>query len=303
MKVFAPASVGNVGPGFDVLGMAVAGLGDTVTARLVPRRGVHLEAVTGAAGLPLEARKNTAGIAAQAVLRHLKARTGVALRLHKRVPGTGLGSSAASAVAAGYAVNALLGFPLDKEALIPLCARAEAAVSGAAFMDNIGAAMLGGVILVNPVTREAFRLGTVPGLVLVLASPEHKVLTRRARAVLPARIPLEGWIANMARACTLVHAVARRDPRLFGRALQDTVVEPHRAPLIPGFVSVKRAALKAGALGCVISGAGSTVLAVTDDPGQAPGIGEAMARAFRRHGLESLVTVTRMDARGARVVS
>ena len=274
VTVFAPASVGNVGPGFDVLGMALAGLGDTVWARAIPGGKVVIREIRGDGGaLPTDARKNTAGIAATLVLRRLKIRSGVELSLEKRIPGSGLGSSAASAVAGGFAVNALFGSPLSKADLLLLCAEAEAAVSGGYFLDNTAASLFGGVNVTNPITRTAVPLGGLPGAVVIVATPRYQLLTR-----------------------------GNHDGLRAGRSIVDVVVEPRRARLIPGFDAVKRAALKAGALGCSISGAGSSVFAITTDRALGERIGEAMKRAFARARLESVITVTTIDPEGARIV-
>ncbi len=304
VTVFAPASVGNIGPGFDVLGMALAGLGDTVHARSISGRRVVIRDIRGDNGaLPTAARQNTAGIAAAKVLTLLKADAGVELILEKNIPGNGLGSSAASAIAGGFAVNALFGSPLSKADLLRPCAAAEASVSGGYFLDNAAASLFGGINVTNPETHEVVSLGGLDGAIIVVVTPRFQLLTARSRTVLPKRVPLAAMIANCARACTLVAAVAKQDAQCFGRSIVDVVVEPARAPLIPGFASVKRAALKSGALGCSISGAGSSVFAVTDDRALGERIGRAMQKAFARARLDSVVTVTAIDPSGARVVA
>jgi homoserine kinase len=304
ITVFAPASVGNIGPGFDVLGMALAGLGDTVRARAISGRGVVIRDIRGDGGvLPKEARKNTAGIAAARVLKMLKVSSGVELSLEKNIPGNGLGSSAASAVAGGFAVNALFGSPLSKQELLRPCAEAEAAVSGGYFLDNTAASLFGGINVTNPVAKTAIPLGGLGGAIVIVATPRFVLLTTRSRKVLPLRVPLSAMVANLAHACGIVAAVATGDPKLLGHSIVDVVIEPRRARLIPGFLAVKRGALRAGALGCSISGAGSSVFAVTDEKSRADGIGEAMRRAFARARLESIITVTTIDPEGARIIS
>ena len=304
VRVFAPASIGNIGPGFDVLGMAVAGMGDTVQARRLRQRTVRIVEITGDGGqLPRRASSNTAGIAAARVLKALKAPGGVEFKLHKGVPGSGLGSSAASAAAAGYAVNLLYGEKLSKSDLVRPCAEAEERVSGGIFLDNIGAALYGGVVITHPSNGTVFSIGHIPKAVIVVVTPAYRLLTRKARGVLPKKVGLSETVCNLSCACTLVAAVARKDARMFGSAVCDRLIEPLRAGLIPGFAQVKKAALRAGALGCTISGAGASVFSVTDSRREAPVIGEAMRRAFARHGLDCTVAVTRMDPRGARVIS
>lgn len=301
VKVFAPATIGNIGPGFDVLGMAVAGLGDVVEARRISSKTVRIARITGDEGrLPRRASANTAGIAAAKVLRLLRAPGGAELVLHKGIPGSGLGSSAASAAAAGYAVNLLYGDRLSKADLIRPCAEAEGRVSGAVFLDNIGASLFGGVVVTHPTDGTVLPVGSIPGIYIVIATPACRLLTRKARKVLPKTVSLRGATSNLSYACALVAAVAGKDPRLFGRAIRDGLIEPARAPLIPGFAEVKRAALKSGALGCSISGAGASVFAVAASRRVAAAVGKSMGLAFRSRGLDCTVTVTRMDPRGAR---
>ncbi|MBI3810846.1 MAG: homoserine kinase [Nitrospirae bacterium] len=302
-KAFAPASIGNIGPGFDVLGMAITGLGDTVTAEKNRGRDVVIREIKGGDGtIPLETDRNTAGIAAKEVLKLVKAKHGVDLIIQKNIPGTGLGSSAASAVAAAVAVNALFGNKLDREELIPPCAAAEHSVSGGYFIDNVSASLFGGIIVSHAAQRQAFSIGTIPDLVVVVVTPYHSVLTKISRAVLPDKVPLSLAVSNMAFTATMVAAVAQKNARRFGLAIQDGIVEPARAHLIPGFPDVKAAALKAGALGASISGAGASVFAVTDRKSHAKKIGLAMQKVFQQHGISSVITVSRVDKHGARVL-
>jgi len=305
IKVFAPATIGNIGPGFDVLGMAITSLGDYVEARRTAT-GVRIAEITGLKEhIPLEAEENSAGIAAKEVLRLLNVDGGVELRIHKNVPSAaGLGSSAASAAAAAFAVNRLFDGALTDNDLIFPATVAEAAVSGGFFADNTAPALLGGATLTR--CREpldVIKLGSITDLVLVVAVPAFELTTRKARAVLPAHIPLEAFVENMANACLMVAAFTQDDIGLFGRCVNDAVIEPIRAELIPGFYDVKKAALGAGAYGCSISGAGPAVFAVTDNISKAHHVGEAMIRTFRDHDMESTMYVTKMEKEGTKVVT
>jgi homoserine kinase len=303
VTVFAPASIGNIGPGFDVLGMALAGIGDEVVASRIPERKVVIREILGDAGkLPREAERNTAGIAALSLLDRLEAREGVELSLKKGVPGTGLGSSAASAVAASFAVNLLFGERLKKEELIPLAAQAESSVSGGYFLDNVGPSMMGGITWNHPFSRTVIQLGRLPRAVVVVATPDFPLLTKESRKVLPKEVPIEVFIFNLAQASLMTWAAAKGNLELFGRSIIDRMAEPARAPLITGFADVKAAAIEAGALGCSISGAGASVFAVTGNLGKGERIGVAMEKAFRDHGASAKITVTRIDRWGARKV-
>jgi homoserine kinase len=303
-RVFAPASVGNVGPGFDVLGMAVTGPGDTVEAAWTDAPGVTIADIHGDGGrLPREAADNTAGIAAQAVLDLASERRGVALVIHKGIPGTGLGSSAASAVAGAFAVNALLDGRFPKEALLPACLAGERHVSGGVFLDNLAASLFGGVVVCRTDLETAWPVGSIEDLAVVVVTPEVEVLTRTSRAALAEAVPMAGFVHNMAAVASMVAAVARGDAAAFGRGIDDRVVEPQRARLIPGFADVKAAALAAGALGCSISGAGASVFAVAAREADAGSIGEAMRKAFAGAGSTATVTLCRIDPEGARRVA
>ncbi len=303
VTVFAPASVGNLGPGFDVLGMALSGMGDTLTAEQHSEADIVIKKITGDKGqLPLGPNENTAGIAARAVLNHLNIKTGMLITLHKDIPGTGLGSSAASAVAGAYAANLLYGGRLTKSDLVSLAAVAEEKVSGGFFLDNVGPSLMGGVTWNNPFTREVVRLGAIKDAVIVIATPDFRVLTKDARNALPQSVPLADFIANMSQTSMISWAVAQNDLKRFGQSIQDHIVEPARAPLIKGFADVKKAALSTGALGCSISGAGSTIFAVSDDKHPGEKIARAMQNAFGAHGVDSEVRVTAMDLEGSREI-
>ncbi len=300
VRVFAPATIGNIGPGFDLLGMAITGMGDRVVATRRDQPGVAITEITGAA-LSLRPQENTAGIAAQTVLSHLNVKGGVELCLHKGVPGTGLGSSAASAVAAAYATNLLFGKKLTREELIPLAAVAEAAVSGGFFLDNIGPSMMGGVTWNNPFTKEVVRLGVMEKAIVVVAIPDFSLLTRESRKRLPVSITMEQFVSNMAYASIMAWAVAKKDLVRFGQSIQDKVAEPARAPFLKGFDDVKKEALVAGALGVSIAGAGASVFAITDRPEKARTIGVAMARGFKRNEVVAKIQIATIDGKGVRL--
>jgi len=303
VRVFAPASVGNVGPGFDVLGMALSGMGDTLSIQRSKKPGIVISQITGDEGkLPLDPKENTASIAVQAVLDHLEIKEGVVFSLHKAIPGSGLGSSAASAVAGAYAANLLFGEPLSKTELLPLAAVAESKVSGALFFDNIGPSMMGGVTWSHPETKAVRPLGAIESAVIIVVTPDFPILTREARQLLPKTIPMSDFISNMAYASMISWAVAKNDVVHFGQSIQDRVAEPARTPLIKGFNEVKAAALSAGALGCSISGAGATVFAVSDKWKKGEDISEAMLTAFSHQGVKAEVNISKMDCVGAREI-
>jgi homoserine kinase len=308
VKVFAPASVANFGPGFDALGMALDGLGDTVEVRRAEAgaRGVRITAITGEAGdIPLEPSRNCAGRAAEAVLETLRGKAGrdagLEMRIHKGLPqGSGLGSSAASAVCGAVAAHLLFGSVLGSNALLAASLEGEMVASEGRHADNLAASLLGGFTIVkshDPL--EVVRLEAPALIRVVVALPQMRLETRYARSVLPDMVPLKDAVSNWANVAALVAAVARGNVADIGRAVVDRVVEPVRARLIPGFQDVKAAALAAGAYGCSISGAGPSVFAIaTPESGET--IGLAMRAAFERHGLACRHFVCAPDNRGAR---
>jgi homoserine kinase len=308
VRVFAPASIANLGPGFDSLGVALEGPGDTIEARRTDAgsRGVVISAIDGEArDLPMEAARNCAGRAAEAVLERLRGKAGkdagLEMRIHKGLPqGSGLGSSAASAVGGAVAAHLLFGSPLGSNALLAAALEGEVVASGARHADNLAASLLGGFTIVrshDPL--DVVRLEAPATLRFVVVLPDMRLETRRARAVLPEMIPLRDAISNWSNAAALVAAVARGNVSDIGRAVVDRVIEPARAPLIPGFDAVKSAALGAGAYGCSISGAGPAVFAVAHADAGA-GVAAAMQAAFERHGLASRPFLCAPDNRGAR---
>lgn len=306
IRVRAPATIGNIGPGFDVLGLAVNDLADVVEARRTGSGVVISEVRTSRPGTELstDPTRNTAGIAAQETLTLLGVPGGVELRLFKGLPlGSGLGSSAASAAAAAFAVNELYGRGLTKEELILPATRAEAVVSGGFFADNTAPCLLGGATVTRScLPLDVTRIGHIEDLILVLVTPDIVILTREARAILPKTVPLEKLVFNMANTSLITAAFAKNDYSLFARSLNDEVIEPVRAPLIPGFYDVKDNALKAGADGMTISGSGPTVFAITNQRQRARFIQDAMVRTFQSHGLRTESVITEVDAEGCRLV-
>ncbi|MDZ7373857.1 MAG: homoserine kinase [candidate division KSB1 bacterium] len=300
VQVFAPATVANLGPGFDHLGLAVSGLGDTLIAERTDGEGVVLRRITGLTeGIPTDPDENTASLAVRAVFRQLGRGVGLNLYLHKGLPiGSGLGGSAASAVAGAWAACCLMGCP-DKELAFRAALEAEALISGM-HADNVAPCVFGGMVLVNDDPTQWQRLPVPRQLRLVLAVPSVQVLTRYARQILPERVPLAASSANSARLASMVAAAYRGSVRDFAAAIKDEIVEPVRACLIPGFYHVKEKAMEAGALACSISGAGPTVFAIADDERIAQRVAQAMQESFASCGCVARAFVTTVDRKGVR---
>ena len=312
VSAFAPATVANLGPGFDVLGAALDGPGDTVTAWRAKKPGVRLVEVKGDRGrLPLDAERNTASVAAAFVLEAAVAagratpRTGVELVLEKGLPlASGLGSSAASAAAGAKAAALLLG-ESRKRVLLEAVLRGENAADGSWHGDNGFASILGGLVLVPSSDPSDFvppvSLPVPPGLRLVLVHPDAELETKDARRVLPREVPLAEATRQAAALGALVDALHRGDLAAAGSWMRgDRIAEPRRRALVPGWDEVTAAMKKAGAHGWTLAGAGPTILALSEDGPAAAKIAKAAAKAFRALGVEADASVHAVSPRGAR---
>jgi homoserine kinase len=305
--VFAPGGVGNVGPGLDILGLALAGAGDTVRAEWGGEPGVRILA-PGHDDLPTEATRHTAGLAGLAVVERAgDARCrerGIGLTVRKGLPlSGGQGGSAASAVAAAVAVNALLGNPLDSFALVRACLDAEEGVSGR-HGDNIVPSLLGGIVLIR--SLEPLDLISLPvpdELCVVLARPDQQLRTAHSRSVLPSSVSRDLALHQAAQVGALVAALASNDYNLLGRSIDDRIAEPARSQLLPGFREAKQAALNAGALGSSISGAGPSAFALVRGPDAGNKVAAAMAGAYKDCGYHCDVRVAQVDRDGARILN
>ena len=309
VTAFAPATVSNVACGFDVLGFALDAPGDEVTARFMTAgsSGAAIEDIAGDDGrLPREAARNTAGVAALALLEALGERRGVALSIRKGLPlSSGLGGSAASAAAAVVAVDALLGARSSTDVLISCALEGERLGAGSAHADNIAPSICGGFVLVRSAhPPDIVRLPVPAGLTAVVVHPALEIETARARALLGTTVPLAEAVRQWANMGALVDGLHRADFALISRALEDTIAEPRRAVLIPGLASIKRAAVQAGALGCSLSGSGPSLFALCATPALATRVAEAMTAEVRAQiGGESQTYVSPIASRGARVLS
>jgi homoserine kinase len=305
VEVFAPATVANVASGFDVLGFALEQPGDRVRATWSELPGVRLESVEGDGGrLPRDPQRNTAAVAASRLLEALGHPFGVDLRLDKGMPlSSGLGSSAASAVAAVWAVNLLAGRPLEPEALLPFTMGAEQVACGTAHADNVAPSLLGGFVLIRsnePV--DIVRLPVPSGLSAAVVHPHTEIRTEDARRILKKELRLADAVRQWGNLAALVAALYEGDLGLLSRSLQDVVAEPRRGLLIPGFDAVKAAALDSGALGCSISGSGPSLFALCASLERARHVGEAMQAEFARTGLDSDLFFSPINLQGPSVV-
>jgi homoserine kinase len=300
VRVFAPGSIGNVGPGLDILGLAVTGLGDVVTAERTGGSGVVIDE-PGHPALSSDPTRHTSGIAATEVLLRAGARFALRLQVEKGLPlSGGQGGSAASAVAGAVAANLLLDHPLPTRTLLLAALEAETRVAGR-HADNIAPILLGGLVLIQSLDPlEVIRLPVPAALRVVLAHPDRCMPTRTARAVLPATIPLQVALHQAAQVAAIVAAAHSGDLAVLGRALDDRIAEPARAPLLEGFREAKLAAVSAGALGCSISGSGPTVFALVKDDRSGIRVAEAMSQAYAGLGIACSTRIAAPDLEGAR---
>jgi homoserine kinase len=307
ITAFAPASIGNLAVGFDMLGLAIAGAGDRVSARRVPGEGVSIAEVRGLDGgihpiLSTDATENTAAVAAAALWATSGKSGGVELIIRKGVPlQSGMGSSSASAVAGAVAVNALLDKPLAIEDLLPFALEGEKVASGGLHADNIAPSLLGGLVLCPPVLLpRMLRLDVPEGLSSVLLHPELLVNTADARKKLARGYSMEQWLTQQGYLAGFLTGVASSDFELIGDSLHDVIIEPQRKSAVPCFEAVKEAALRAGALGSSLSGSGPSLFALCENRLSAQ-VAIAMEQACRGYGYECQSWVSPMASPGAYV--
>ena len=307
VRVFAPATVANVACGYDVLGFAIDAPGDEVVARFSDKPGLRITKITGDSGkLPKTVEGNTAGVAALDLLRHLGMQDrGIEMEIHKKMPfGSGLGSSAASAVAGAYAVNKLIGEPLSKKQLLPFAMAGEASADGAYHADNVGPSLLGGIVFIR--SNEELDIAQLPvpkNLWAAVVHPNIEILTKVAREILPKTIPIENATTQVGNLGGLICGIIQEDYGMISRSIHDVIAEPQRQKLIPEFYKAKRAALAAGALGFSISGAGPSVFALCEGEETANKVAAAVSSVFSEINLENQAHVSPINQNGVHVVS
>lgn len=303
VEVVGPASLSNLGPGFDALGLCIAHVGDRVEASLVDEPGIRFEPVPGPIAWtpPADPMRNTAVVAAEAVRQRLAPASGVLLRLHKGIPlGSGIGGSAASAVAGAWAVNRLFGTPLAKEDLVEAVLEGEVQASGSRHGDNVLPALFGGLVLVSSSDPARYRRIPLPeALPVAIVMPQVEILTRQAREMLPKQVGLRDAVHNASELAFLIDAFRCGDWETVGRCImQDRLVEPVRATLVPCYEAVRRAAIEAGAFGCALTGSGPAMFALASTPNVAASVAAAMVEASRSAGIEASGLTTEVNGRG-----
>jgi len=289
VKVRTPSSTANLGPGFDVFGLALDAFYDEITLSktnksITTNRPWHGVRILTTDDVPKDPQQNTAGLVVKAMKQKFKIKSGIEIRIKKGVPaGFGVGSSAASATAAALAFNKLFNLKLDSNTLIKCAGIGEKVSAGTIHYDNVAASLLGGFVIVKTKPFEVVRLEPPKDLVLCIAIPQLKVpkkKTKISRAVIPKTVKLSDLTVNLSNAANIVSGFLLKDSDLIGRSIQDVIVEPARKHLIPGFSKVKNNALNAGALGVTISGAGPSVIAFCKKSQNLKKIGKSMEKGF-----------------------
>jgi len=306
IRVFAPATSANLTCGFDILGLAIEGPGDELTAKKTDTGKVIIASIAGDEGrLSKDASKNTAGISVIQFFKSIGYEGGIEISLHKKMPfGSGMGSSAASAVAGVFAANELLGRPLTKQELLPFAVEGERIACGSGHADNVAPSLLGGITLVKSYEPlEVLSLPVPADLHVALLHPKVEVSTGEARALLPKEVPMKAAVKYAGNLAGFVAGLYSGDFGLMKRSLVDEIVEPKRAALIPHFYAVKEAAISArGVIGFGISGSGPAMFALADGPDSARAAGLAMEGIMKNNGIPATLYVSGVNMMGAKIL-
>ncbi len=306
IKVFAPASVTNVSCGFDIMGFALNNPGDEVILKMKDNGGIKISKITGAdKKLSNDPLKNTAGLALIALAEYLKFKKGLDITIHKRMAiGSGLGSSAASAVAAVFAFNELLGKPLSKSELLPFALEGEKLTSGGRpHADNVSASLLGGFILVRSIDPiDVINIDVPDNIHCTIVHPHLELNTSDLRKLLKKQILLSDAVQQWGNIAGLVAGLMKKDMNLISRSMKDVIIEPSRSLLIPGFYEIKKAAMDSGALGCSISGSGPSIFALSTSERLANKIGIEMRKVLFAMNIESDLFISKINKKGPRII-
>ena len=303
IKLFSPATVANVACGFDVLGFCLDTIGDEMVVRKVDKKGVRITKIEGFK-LPFETELNVAGVSALAMYQELQPDCGFEIEIKKNIkPGSGIGSSAASAVGSVYGINALLGSSLNKTQLTQFAIKGEALASGSEHADNIAPALFGGFTLVKSVNPlEILQIPSPDNLYVTIIHPQIEIKTAISRAILPKNVPLKDAINQWANVGSFIHSLHTSDYPLMQRSLHDVIIEPHRSKLIPHYNEVKQQTLKVGALGTNISGSGPSIFSLCKGIENANKVRDVMRNIYSNTGIEFDVHVSKINTQGVKII-
>jgi homoserine kinase len=303
ITVFCPATIANISCGFYVLGLALDSVGDIMKVEKIPENEIRIASITGQE-LPMEPQRNVAGVAGLALMAAAEHKGGFRLEIQKRIKaGSGIGSSAASAAGAVWAMNELLGRPFATLDLVQFAMEGEKLASGVPHADNVAPALYGGFTLVRSYKPlDIVRIESPPELVATIIHPQIEIKTSDSRKILKTTFALEDGIKQWGNLGGLVAGLYTSDYDLIGRCLVDHIIEPIRSILIPGFDTVKQEALAAGALGCGISGSGPSIFALSRGRDTATKVGTAMARCYEGSEISFELHVSEINPQGIRIV-
>lgn len=303
IRIFSPGTVSNVSCGFDVLGFCLDTVGDEMVVRISSEKGIRITKIEGF-DLPFETHKNVAGVSAQALIDDLKPDCGFEIEIYKFIkPGSGIGSSAASAAGSVFAINELMGRPYTKTELARFAMKGEALASQSEHADNIAPVIFGGFTLVKSISPlEILRLPIPEELYATIIHPQIEIKTAEARAILPKSVPLQDAIAQWSNLGSLVHALHNGDYELLQRSLHDSIVEPYRSKLIPHFEDIKLATLASGALGIGISGSGPSIFALSKGEKTAKEVEDAMRKVYTKTAIQFETYVSKINSKGIKII-
>lgn len=303
IRIFAPATIANVSCGFDILGLCLDTVGDEMIVRKVAKEGVRITKIVGQ-DLPLEVEKNVAGVAALTLLKNVQSNEGFEIEIYKNIkPGSGIGSSAASAAGAVFAINELLGKPFSLNELIAFAMQGEKLASGTAHADNIAPVLLGGFTLVKSYhPLEVLKINAPSDLYATVIHPQIEVKTSDARSVLKQQVSLQKMVKQMGNLGGLICGLYTEDYDLIGSSLHDEIIEPYRSILIPEFDDVKRSAIAAGALGAGISGSGPSIFALSKGEEVAKKVGATMAKIYDTIQIDYDIHISKINQHGIKVL-
>tara|TARA_R110002050_G_scaffold243212_2_gene379676 strand:+ start:13132 stop:14052 length:921 start_codon:yes stop_codon:yes gene_type:complete len=302
IKIFSPATVANVACGFDVLGFCLDSVGDDMIIRKIDKKGIYITKIEGF-DLPYEAELNVAGVSALAMYEDAKPNCGFEIEIYKNIkPGSGIGSSAASAVGSVFGMNELLGRPYNKIQLTEFAIKGEAIASKCEHADNLAPAMFGGFTLVKSLKpMEILQIPSPDDLYATIIHPQIEIKTSESRAVLPKQVSLNDAITQWSNLGSLIHALHTSDYDLIKKSLHDVIIEPHRSKLIPHYNKVKESMLKAGALGAGISGSGPSIFSLSKGLENAKNVEDAIRSVYSKTGIEFDIHVSKINTEGIKI--
>lgn len=303
LKIFSPATVANVSCGFDVLGFCLDTIGDEMIIKKTSQKGIRITKIEGY-DLPFETEKNVAGVSALALYNDANPDFGFEIEIYKKIkPGSGIGSSSASAAGSVFGINELLGQPYDKTQLTNFAMKGEALASKCEHADNLAPAIFGGFTLVKSISPlQVLKLPTPKDLYAVVIHPQIEIKTSEARAILPQEISLKNAITQWSNVGSFVHALHTEDYKLLSDSLVDVIVEPYRSKLIPHFNDVKQTALHQGALGCGISGSGPSIFSLCKGIESAKKVKDAIQKVYSKTSIDFEIYLSKINTEGIKIV-